>query len=112
MPRRLMEKRRSSYQGFVCLSRRRRNLRDDGPAPKDESNTVPNQVTLYPCNSSLDAIEAEFDPKRYNLGMPWCLCNVMMIARDGDFAERVAVGLMHVTAFWQAAPVRKVLRLA
>lgn len=43
--------------------------------------------------------------------MPWPLYNVMMIARDGDLAERVALGLMHVTAFCQAAPVKKVIRL-
>ena len=112
MPRQLIGKLKSPYQEFVCLSRRRRNLSDNSPVPKDEFKAVPNQVTLYPCNYSLDAIEAEFDPRRYNLGMPWCLFNVMMIARDGDFAERVALGLMHVTAFWQAVPMRKVIRLA
>lgn len=112
VPRQVMNTLKSSYQEFVCLSRRRSNLTDDSPAPKDDFKDIPNQVTVYPCNYSLEASEAEFDPRRYNMHMPWSLYNVMMIARDGDMAERIALGLMHVTAFLQAAPVRKVIRLS
>ena len=113
VPRQVMgTARSSSYQEFVCLSRRRRNLRDDGPVPGDEFKAISDQVTLYPHNTSQDAFEAEFDHRRYNMHMPWPLYNVMMIARDGDLTERIALGIMHVTAFLQAAPVRKVIRLA
>jgi hypothetical protein len=43
---------------------------------------------------------------------PWPLYNVMLIRREKDVAYRVAVGLMHVTAFVQAQPVKKLITLA
>lgn len=46
--RQLTKRLTSSYQEFVCLSRRRRNQTDDGPAPEVEFEYVPDQATLYP----------------------------------------------------------------
>ncbi len=114
VPLQAIGKLKRSDQEFVCLSRRRRNQFDHGPAPEDDFKDIPDQVTLYPYSHTEEELEAEFDSRRYNMHMPWPLYNVMMIERDedGDLAKRIALGLMHVTAFVQAAPVKKVIRLA
>ena len=104
------------YQEFVCLSRRRWGIMDDGPAPdspEDDFKDIPDKVTLYPYNNCSAAIDSEFDQRRYNMDKPWRLYNVMMIGRDNDgVASRIALGTMHVTAFVQAKPVLKVITLA
>lgn len=103
----------SRQHEFVCLSRRRKDTQDHdpAPAPEDDFKDAFDQPTLYPYIKSTGTREAEFDSRRYNTHMPWPLYNVMLIARDGDLAERIALGLIHVTAFVQAAPVKKVIKL-
>ena len=106
---------KGEHQEFVCLSRRRYNQQDHGPAPQspeDGFKDVPDRVTLYPYDSSIEAIEAEFDHRRYNRYKPWPLYNVMMIERDNGVASRIALGVMHVTAFVQAKPITKLITLA
>ncbi|OCL03431.1 HET-domain-containing protein [Glonium stellatum] len=41
----------------------------------------------------------------------WCLVNVMIIKRDGDYAERVALGVIHEDAWNKACPESKVFRI-
>ena len=115
VPARLIGTLRGEHQELVCLSRRRYDQMDDGPAPKspeDDFNNIPDRVTLYPYERSIGAIEAEFDHRRYNRCKSWPLYNVMMIDWDKGVASRVALGTMHVTAFVQAKPTRKVITLA
>lgn len=100
---------------IVCLSRRRSDS-DDGrlppPAPEDGFKDTPRHVTIYPVGQSLQVARMPYDPRRYNMHKPWPLYNVMLIRREKDVAHRVAIGLMHVTAFLQAKPVKKLITLA
>ncbi|KAL5882515.1 hypothetical protein ACKVWC_001520 [Pyricularia oryzae] len=54
---------------------------------------------------------AQFDTRLYDPSTPWGLFNVMMIqwrhGEQGQVAERVAVGRIHVAAFMDAWPVDK-----
>ena len=102
---------KSEFQEFVCLSRRRWNQLDNGPALEDEFMSIPDQVTLYPYVRSSAALDAEFDHRRYNMCKPWPLYNVMMIGWDNGVAFRIAVGTLHVTAFLQAKPVKRLITL-
>ena len=115
VPAQLIGTLKGEHQEFVCLSRRRYNQMDHGTAPQspeDDFKNIPNRVTLYPYERSTGAIEAEFDCRRYNRHKSWPLYNVMMIEWDKGVASRVAIGTMHVTAFVQAKPTRKVITLA
>ena len=51
-----------------------------------------------------------FDETRYNK-RPWCLLNVMLLKWVGEFAERIAVGVMHEDAWKASAPRAKFVRL-
>ena len=42
---------------------------------------------------------------------PWCLLNVMLIEWKGDWAERLAIGLIHEDAWGSARPVKKHIML-
>jgi len=53
-----------------------------------------------------------YDARRYNMEKPWPLYNVMLIRREKDISYRVAIGLIHVTPFLQARPVKKLITLA
>ena len=115
VPAQLIGTLKGEHQELVCLSRRRYNQLDHGNAPQspeDDFNNIPDRVTLYPAERSTGAIEAEFDYRRYNRHKSWPLYNVMMIEWDKGVASRVAIGTMHVTAFVQAKPTRKVITLA
>lgn len=114
VPMNLIGMLKSEHQEFICLSRRRSSIVDDGPvpqSPEDDFRNIPNRATLYPYSSSQGANKAEFDHRRYNRYKPWPLYNVMMIERENDIASRIALGLMHVTAFVQARPVKKLITL-
>ncbi len=115
VPAQLIGTLKGEYQEFVCLSRRRYDQHDDGPCPEgpeDESKSIPHRVTLYPYKDSSEAINDDFDQRRYNRYKPWPLYNVMMIGWDNGVASRIAVGVLHVTAFLQAKPMRKLITLA
>lgn len=114
MPAHLYGTLKGKHQEFVCLSRRRESLFDDGPAPQspeDDFKNIPDQVTLYPYHSSAEAREVAFDHRRYNRYKPWPLYNVMMIEWDNGVASRIALGTLHVTAFVQAKPISKLITL-
>ena len=104
----------------VCLSRRRsdgsssldNDFRGSPPPALDDFKDIPGRVTLYPVGTSLATERLTYDPRRYNKQKPWPLYNVMLIRREKDIAFRVAVGLIHVTAFVQAQPVKKIITLA
>ena len=115
VPAQLIGTLKGEYQEFVCLSRRRYNQEDHGPAPQppeDDFKNIPDQVTLYPADSSTEAIEDDFDHRRYNRYKPWPFYNVMMIEWDNGVASRIALGTLHVTAFVQAKPIAKLITLA
>ena len=115
VPAQLVETLKGEHQELVCLSRRRYNQLDDGPCPEgpeDEFKSIPHRVTLYPYKNSSEAINDDFDQRRYNRYKPWPLYNVMMIGWDNGVATRIAVGVLHVTAFVQAKPIRKLITLA
>jgi Heterokaryon incompatibility protein (HET) len=100
---------------IVCLSRRRSDYDVRGfppPTPEDDFKDTPGHVTIYPVGESLQVARMTYDPRRYNMHKPWPLYNVMLIRREKDVAYRVAIGLMHVTAFLQAQPVKKLITLA
>jgi len=111
---------------FVCLSRRRGypadtiglNIyekyqgRDSYPLPKNDIEDIPSRPTLYPGQRRIEMVEDKYDHSRFNKNKPWPLYNVMLIERKGDVAFRVAVGIVHMTAFLQARPVEKLIRLA
>ncbi|KAI4210838.1 MAG: hypothetical protein LQ351_006333 [Letrouitia transgressa] len=108
VPLQLIEMLKGKYQEFICLSRRRYDQFDDGSAPQlaeDDFKSTSNQVTLYPDAASPGAQYGYFDHRRYNRYKPWPLYNVMMIEWDNGVASRIAVGILHVTAFWQANPI-------
>ena len=115
VPAQLIGTLKGEHQEFVCLSRRRYNQHDDEPCPEgpeDEFKNIPHRVTLYPYYNSAEAIGGEFDHRRYNRYKPWPLYNVMMIGWDNGVATRIAVGVLHVTAFVQAKPTKKLITLA
>lgn len=115
VPAQLIGTLKGEHQEFVCLSRRRYSQQDHGPgpqSPEDDFKDVPDRVTLYPYDSSTEAREDEFDRRRYNRYKPWPLYNVMMIERDNGVASRIALGVLHVTAFVQAKPIMKLITLA
>lgn len=107
---------------IVCLSRRRSDFGPDSfgddvrgsplPTPEDDFKDIPGHVTIYPVGNSLAVARMTYDPRRYNMDKPWPLYNVMLIRREKDVAYRVSIGLMHVTAFLQAQPVKKLITLA
>lgn len=115
VPLQLIEVLKGKYQEFICLSRRRYNQLDHGSAPQlpeDDFKSTSDQVTLYPNKDSAAAKDDDFDHRRYNRYKPWPLYNIMMIGWDNGAASRIAVGILHVTAFWQAKPVKKTITLA
>ena len=115
VPAQLIGTLKGEHQEFVCLSRRRYDIDDDGPCPEgpeEEFKSIPHRVTLYPYKNSSEAINDDFDQRRYNRYKPWPLYNVMMIGWDNGVATRIAVGVLHVTAFVQAKPIRKLITLA
>ena len=115
VPAQLIRTLKGVYQELVCLSRRRYNQLDLGPPPhsaEDDFENVSDNVTLYPWTGSAEAKEDDFDHRRYNRYKSWPLYNVMMIAWNNGVASRVALGVMHATAFVQAKPTVKVVTLA
>lgn len=111
---------------FVCLSRRRGRYDiwtfddvykpfpsyDTYPSQKDDFKNISDRVTLYPNQDDLERAEDKYDHSRYNKNKPWPLYNVMMIERrGGGIAYRVAIGIVHVTAFMQARPTEKLVVL-
>ena len=115
VPVRLNGNLKREHQEFVCLSRRRYNQLDDGPCtegPEEEIKSIPHQATLYPYSNSAESEMDDFDHRRYNMYKPWPLYNVMMIGWDNGVASRIAIGVLHVTAFIQAKPIRKLITLA
>lgn len=116
VPAQLIETLEGKHQEFVCLSRRRYGQLDEGPAPQspeDDFKNIPDQVTLYPYSNCLRDKTDEFDARRYNRYKPWPLYNVMMIGWDNNgVASRIALGILHVTAFVQAKPMTKLITLA
>lgn len=107
---------------IVCLSRRRcdsdlASFGDDVrgsplPPPEDDFKDISGHVTIYPVGRSAHVAKLAYDARRYNMHKSWPLYNVMLIRREKDVAYRVAIGLMHVTAFLQARPVKKLITLA
>lgn len=111
---------------FVCLSRRRgwygdtigHDLyakyegEDTYPQPRDDFEGVPQHPTLYPGQYQITKTQDKYDHTRFNKNKPWPLYNVMLIERKGDLAFRVAIGIVHVTAFLQAKPVERLIILA
>ena len=115
VPGRLIETLKGDHQEFVCLSRRRYNQLDNGPCPEgteEEFKNIPHQVTLYPYFPSAESALDDFDHRRYNRYKPWPLYNVMMIGWHNGVASRIAIGVLHITAFLQKKPIRKLIRLA
>ena len=113
IPSYLLDSIASTYQEFVCLSRRRYDENDRAPPPQDDDfENPPVKAVLYPFGSYKHAAGVKFDPRRYNEYKSWPLYNVMMIRQENGVAERIALGVVHVTAFMQARPVRKIVTLA
>ena len=113
---------------LVCLSRRhgsswesyKNTIYEERPyaipQSADDLGDMSDQRTVYPVAKPFDRTGDDgVDPRRYNVHKPFPLYNVMLISRmDGDndgLAERVAVGTIHTTAFLQASPEWKVIRL-
>ena len=51
------------------------------------------------------------DQRRYDAQKPWCLYNVLLVEWKGEVAERVGVGAVHIDAWAQAKPKRRVITL-
>lgn len=114
---------------FICLSRRRGSSRHSEyseqatadeiwPPTHDDvlQNAVDSDVkprpALYPKQHPPMQSADGFDHRRYNKNMPFCLYNVMMIRRRADgLASRIAIGIIHVEAFWEAEPKWELLSL-
>ena len=119
----------SEPREVVCLSRRRGCVTDSAskrdhdryrgnsfsvsslPQPKDDFAGISKRCTLYPSQVPLDRVQDRFDHIRYNKLKPWSLYNVMLIEHKGGKSFRVAIGIIHVTAFIQANPVEKLITL-
>jgi Heterokaryon incompatibility protein (HET) len=111
---------------FICLSRRRGHYLESDfdkvykadqnhkshPTPEDDFRDIPDRVTLYPEQRWLHHVDDKYDHRRYNKNKPWPLYNVMMIERVDGVAYRVAIGIIHVTAFIRAKPTWKLIVLA
>ncbi|KAI9734022.1 MAG: hypothetical protein M1834_002679 [Cirrosporium novae-zelandiae] len=111
---------------FVCLSRRRGHYTESTfhkvyepyknytsyPPPTDDTKNVSNHVAIYPNQQSVERAYDKYDHRRYNKNKPWPLYNVMMIERKDGVAYRVAIGIIHVTAFVQAKPTWKLITLS
>lgn len=85
---------------------------------------VPGHAELYPRQSYEAAIASDrlpepdryapegYDRCRYNAYIPYALYNVLLIVRRSDgIAERRGVGVVHITAFWQAEPKWQLVEL-
>ncbi|MCJ1465915.1 hypothetical protein MMC07_004534 [Pseudocyphellaria aurata] len=126
VPTQLMGSLASEPREFVCLSRRRghdcctvsddvygsHGTCDKYPQLEDDFKEASKHPTLYPKQRRMKNVFDRYDHSRYNKYKPWPLYNVMLIERKGDLAYRVAIGVVHVTAFMQAAPVEKLIILA
>lgn len=111
---------------FICLSRRRSYYADTAGTnvynAYEENGTYPQlendlreahkRPTLYPKQDSKHHGWDRYDHSRFNPYKPWPLYNVMMVERKGDLAYRVAIGIVHVTAFMQADPIEQLVTLA
>ncbi|KAK3339965.1 hypothetical protein B0T25DRAFT_365997 [Lasiosphaeria hispida] len=74
------------------------------------------QQTLYGGFDPYDKVEPEsddgesmedrFDTECFDINLPWCLYNIMMIMWAGDVTYRMAVGEVHIKAFDDAGPRR------
>lgn len=42
----------------------------------------------------------------------WCFLNVLLIKRNGEHVERVAIGIIHESAWSKAMPTKKEIKLA
>jgi hypothetical protein len=52
-----------------------------------------------------------FEPLHYSMYKPWPLYNVMLLEWENGVAYRVALGRVHVDAFWEARPRRSLIVL-
>ncbi|KAF2243932.1 HET-domain-containing protein [Trematosphaeria pertusa] len=85
----------------------------DDPAWDDESKTYkgrPGELAINP-RPPLEPEEAEFDQDVYDLNVCWCLYNVLVVRWEGEVAQRIAVGQVHIHAFDGAGPTRMKLTL-
>jgi hypothetical protein len=42
----------------------------------------------------------------------WCILNILLIRRNGEYVERVAIGLMHESAWSKSMPTKRTIKLA
>ncbi|KAL8653527.1 MAG: hypothetical protein Q9226_003816 [Calogaya cf. arnoldii] len=52
-----------------------------------------------------------FDWQQYDARKPWCLYNIMLVEWKDGIAYRLGVGQMHIDAWAQAHPIKKIIEL-
>ena len=51
------------------------------------------------------------DQRRFDVGKPWCLYNVMLVEWEAQVAYRMGLGTVHIYAWAQANPREKIITL-
>lgn len=55
--------------------------------------------------------EDEFDHDVYDSNICWCMYNVLVVNMEADVAYRIAAGRVYYSAFDDANPARRTVRL-
>ena len=82
------------------------DLRGDGDAATLEENYFPDAPDVDRSRSGYG-----FDEQRFDGGKAWCLYNVMLVEMKEGVAYRLGVGTVHIDAWAQAKPEKKIVVL-
>ena len=102
---------------YIMLSRgktsQQKDRGEDNPDLLVDSEAIAMEKILYPDRPHVDvATEAcGFDQQRYDAKKPWCVYNIMLIEWKDGIAYRLGVGKMHIDAWAQAKPKKKIIEL-
>lgn len=103
------------YQ-IVMISRTKtfeQETRGEGnPDLLDDSEDVTLEKSYFPDRPAVKISKVgDCDPRRFDLAKPWCLYNIMLVEWKHGVAYRLGVGKVHIDAWAQARPQKKIIVL-
>ncbi|KAI4281887.1 MAG: hypothetical protein L6R38_003353 [Xanthoria sp. 2 TBL-2021] len=105
----------ADYQ-IVMISRTKtfeQETRGEGnPDLLDDSEDVTLEKSYFPDRPAVKISKVgDCDPRRFDLTKPWCLYNIMLVEWKHGVAYRLGVGKVHIDAWAQARPQKKIIVL-
>ncbi|KAL8838917.1 MAG: hypothetical protein Q9170_001954 [Blastenia crenularia] len=86
---------------------------EGNPGPLVDEDDVTMAKQSFPDRTDVDKADdsSACDQRRYDTEKPWCLYNVMLVEWIGEVAYRLGVGTVHIDAWAQAKPRKRVITL-